>query len=328
MKSKRRNIANTNYTALKRLNSKIKNKTKKYTLFIIVATVIVSLIIWNSKEMAKAIYDFAAVIIPALCGGLFGGLFTLLKKCSRISTLLMVMTLSVIFIFAQACIAKENESESEVSPQPPVTPGTETIEKEYLSFSWEEDPYIVAWTSYCDITDEEEAVITLIESYTKRYLYDDSGLMYKSEDELNEGIFGQYIAAAAPAEEAIDMQIISEAKKDYIDVAIGWREKADDEYELYTNKKILGDLYLKKADLPLDETYGNVNLLQSALKYYIEALPLAYLWLDNDDNTIQSIWASIRDTYIRLGKAGDAIDKGHKERIPLLIGVCDKWCDF
>lgn len=236
--------------------------------------------------MAKAIYDFEAVIIPVLCGDGVGVFITWSKKRRRISLIFILMALSIVIVFAQASVAKEKVTESEFSPQSPEIPETGAIEKEYLSFSWEEDPYIVAWTSYCDITDEEEAINVLVESYTKRYLFDDSGVIYKSENELNEGVFGQYIAAAAPAEEAIDQQIISEAKKDYIDVAIGWREKADNEYELYANKKILGDLYLKKADLPLDETYGNVNLLQSALEYYIEALPLAYLSLDNDDSTI------------------------------------------
>lgn len=313
-----------NHTVLRKYNRK--RIFIKFSLWVLVIVILLSVFVWYKPENAEAVYDFIEVFIPVLFGELL--LRMKLKKYNWIAKMMLVLIVATIIIFAEACLAKERVSEPKATiyPEETTDSGVERTYSDAFSWDWEEDPYIVSWASYCDAVDEKAALNKLIESYTKRYLFDDSGVIYKAEDELNSGMYGKCIAAAKPAEDAIDLQIEIEAKLDYTDVAIKWREKADQDYEAHDNKKILGDLYLKKAELITNESNQKTEWLEIALEYYIAALPLAYLRLDPDDSVIKSIWASIQSTYIKLRDMEYGVDAGHKARIPLIISMCDKWC--
>lgn len=322
MSGEKRNTKN--HAVLTKLDKKSKKVFIPFVVLLIVIELLLTKFIWDSKANAQSLYDFAMLFVPVFGGEVICCIIASVKRCKYTRRILLWVAVAFLFTGAQASWAKEVLTEEETGTDSPGGSDSEEDSKEYLDFIWEEDLYIVSWTSYCNISDEREAVDELIESYAKKYLSDDSGVTNKSEDELNQGVYGECIANAGPAEEALEKEITDEAKRDYIDLAIKWREKADEEYEEYDNKKILGNLYLKKAELPLEEMNGDKDLLEDALEYYIEALPLAYLRAE--DNVIESIWRSIRDTYKRLGDVKEGVDEGHKKRIPMLIDVCDKWC--
>ena len=305
--------------------SPLKKKDKIMLIIAVLVMLVIviagSVYIWQGQGNAQAVFDFIGLIIAVDITGI---LVPFVTKKKILAGIPFILLLGTIILCAEASVAKENLPEETVSEPGP----TDSVEQKkwYEEFIWEDDIFILSWASYCDALTEEEAINMLVEDYAMRYLEDDSELIIKSESELNSGPYGQYINAAVPAETALKGELIDEAKVDYINIAIKWKEKADLEYEAYDNKKILGDLYIEKADLLQNDEVEKLYLLETALKYYIKALPLSY-WAGAENDYITSIWEAIRDTYKSLGEIEYGLDQGHKDRIPSLANACERWCD-
>lgn len=313
------------------LEKKEREKMIKYRVAATVVIIICICLIGYSSTSYEAAYAVGDVIEYFLSvGAMADFLITFFSKKKLYAAVLTFMLIVTLFSNMVAkgelgkqrtestAIITENKDDSTKGGSIPREQETVWEEEE---FDWRMDRFILDISRYCQYTENIwECIETLLTGYAHKYVYDDSMLETYSAEELNGGVYGNYISKAEEYREVYNQSFLIPMKITACQEELKYREMANEVAERYDNLKVMGDIHLSLIDLQMLTDADKVAELKAALTCYIAALPLAY-WEEAGKYYYSELWSEVSRVFGKLEDCGVFIDKAHADREELLSDI-------